>query len=463
MLLKYIYDERLAQASYLLGCADAGEALVVDPMRDITPYLELAEANGLKIIHVVETHIHADYISGGYELAKQTGATLHVSGLGEGDLAYNLEDKSDITINYLKDNERIQIGGVRVEAFFTPGHTPEHMSYLVYDTGAGDPIGVFSGDCVFVGDVGRPDLLDAAGLMVDSKEDGARQQFHSIQRMKALPLYLQVWPGHGAGSACGKALGAVPSTTIGYEKLYNPAFLHHNEDAFVDWLLSGQPEAPRYFAQMKTVNRVGAESTQNLATPQRLDDSALSEIAQSALVIDTRNSEDFAEKHVKGTLNIPFSSNSFSTWAGWYVDYTQPVYLIADEAQLPAIMTALQAIGVDNIGGYFALSAVETGTIQTPQIEPQSAHERDDIMILDVRGQNERDEEYIADSMFIPMGDVPSHIAQIPQDKPIVVQCGGGVRSQVVASILEKHDFEVINLLGGISAWKNAGLPLNNN
>lgn len=459
MLLKYVYDDRLAQASYLLGCADGGVAMVVDPARDIRPYLKLAKANQVRITHIIETHIHADYVSGGIELAHATGATLCVSGHGEGAMAYDLSKHADINVEYLQDGNIINIGGVRVEAVFTPGHTPEHMSYLVYDTGIETPIGIFSGDCVFVGDVGRPDLLDATGMVVDSKEDGARAQFQSVQRMKQLPPFLQVWAGHGAGSACGKALGAIPSTTIGYEALFNPAFLHENEDDFVAWLLSGQPEAPRYFAQMKTVNRVGADLLPQNTIPQ-LDDSELPQLAQSAMVIDTRNSKDYGRKHVKGTLHVPFSSNSFSTWVGWYIDYTQPVYLIADPPQLEAIVTALQAIGVDNIAGYFALSAIEQGEVCTPQIDVQSASEQDDAWILDVRSYNERDEKYIPNSLFIPLGEIPHRLEEIPRDKPLIIQCGGGVRSQMVASILENHHFDVLNLSGGISAWDKAGLNL---
>ncbi len=220
MLLKYIYDDRLAQASYLLACPASGEALVIDPARDISPYLKLAADHGLRIVRVAETHIHADYVSGGRELAARTSALLHLSGHGEAPLAYDFSDVEEAQVVYVCDGDHFMVGGVRVDVIHTPGHTPEHIAFLVTDTGADHPIGLFSGDCLFVGDVGRPDLLDATGMTSGTSEVGAHQQFESIQRLADLPDYLQVWPGHGAGSACGKALGAVPSTTYCVQNCY---------------------------------------------------------------------------------------------------------------------------------------------------------------------------------------------------------------------------------------------------
>lgn len=461
MLLKYIYDDRLAQASYFLGCPGSGTAMVVDPARNIAPYLHLAEQNGMTITHVAETHIHADYVSGGRELAAKTGATLIVSAESDGDLAYDINTADGVNVHYIHDGDTFMVGGVKIKAVHTPGHTPEHMSYLVTDTGADQPIGLFSGDFIFVGDVGRPDLLDATGMLVGSREAGAKTQFASVQAFKQLPAYLQVWPGHGAGSACGKALGAIPSTTLGYEKLFNPAFQHDDEASFVRWMLDGQPEAPRYFAQMKRVNRTGAALLENLPDVPQLSTDALDEALDKGLVIDTRDSAAYARKNLRGTLNIPLSENSFNTWAGWYVDFERPVYLIVADDKRAEAISALREIGADKIGGVFAPeAALLRAHDQIMQIDARAFETLDDAVILDVRGRSEREEKHIPDSLFVPMGDIPAQVNNLPRHQHLVVQCGGGVRSQVVVSLLRSYGIEALNLAGGIDAWEKSGLPL---
>ncbi len=243
MLLKYFYDEKLAQASYLVGCAKTGEALVIDPMRNVTPYLRAAEKEGLRITHVTETHIHADFVSGSRELSATTGATIYLSDMGDDDWKYGYAD--DPRVMLVRDGDFFMVGNIKVDVLHTPGHTLEHIAFQITDTAAADrPIGVFTGDFLFVGDVGRPDLLEEAAGYKGTKEPGARMQYQTVQKFKTLPDYLQIWPGHGAGSACGKALGAIPSTTLGYEKLFNPAFQLADEDAFVRWLLGDSLSRP---------------------------------------------------------------------------------------------------------------------------------------------------------------------------------------------------------------------------
>jgi hydroxyacylglutathione hydrolase len=220
MLLRYFYDQKLAQASYFVGCQATGEALVIDPARHVEPYLATAEAEGMRLVAAAETHIHADFVSGARELAERTGATLYLSDAGDQDWKYLYADQYRHVP--LRDGDTFCVGNIHFEVWHTPGHTPEHISFLMTDTaGANRPMGLFSGDFVFAGDVGRPDLLEKAAGIANTAETGARQMFHSLQRFKGLPDYLQLWPGHGAGSACGKALGAIPSSTIGYEKLFN--------------------------------------------------------------------------------------------------------------------------------------------------------------------------------------------------------------------------------------------------
>ena len=232
--------------------------------------MRTAAKEGLRITHVTETHIHADFVSGSRELAARTGASLYLSDMGDENWKYAYAHEPNVIL--VRDRDTWMVGNVRVEVMHTPGHTPEHIAFMITDTaGADRPIGVFTGDFLFVGDVGRPDLLEEAAGMVGTKEAGARLQYQSVARFKELPDYLQIWPGHGAGSACGKALGAIPSTTLGYEKLFNPAFQFDAEDAFVAWLLAGQPEAPRYFAQMKKVNKEGPALLATLPSPTHID------------------------------------------------------------------------------------------------------------------------------------------------------------------------------------------------
>ena len=464
MLLKYFYDSELAQASYLVGCPATGEALVIDPARDITPYLQVAAQEKVEIRHVTETHIHADFVSGGRELAARTGAKLYLSQMGDANWQYQaVEDKS---IVLLGAGDSWMVGNLRIEVMHTPGHTPEHISFVVTDTRIADrPMGIFTGDFLFVGDVGRPDLLQGLeGSAQNSKEVGARLQFQSIQRAKALPDYLQIWPGHGAGSACGKALGAIPSTTLGYEKLFNPAFQFSDEDRFVEWLLADQPEIPRYFAQMKRINKIGPALLADLAAPVRIPRATLSEtINAGGQVIDLRAADDYRRAYLPGTLNIPATADNFTTYLGWFVDYNRPLYLIlADVAELGAILRSLRAIGVDQVAGYagpdVVLERADTaGNATMPVInakELAAAKPANGLVIVDVRGRNEYREEHIAGARNIPLGFLPQHLNQLPHDHTIVVQCSSGYRSQIAASLLRANGFDnVVNLQDSKERW----------
>jgi len=464
MLLKYFYDSKLAQASYMVGCQATGEALVVDPARNIQPYLETAEAEGLKITHITETHIHADFVSGTRELAAATGANMYLSDMG--DESWKYAYAGDPHVILVRDGDKWMVGNVRVEVLYTPGHTPEHISFMITDTAAADrPIGVFTGDFLFVGDVGRPDLLEEAAGMAGTKEVGARQQFASVEKFKAMPDYLQIWPGHGAGSACGKALGAVPSTTLGYEKLFNPAFQHDSEQAFVDWLLDGQPEAPKYFAQMKHVNKVGPQLMDAVTVPQPLDRGDLDKIlADDGLVLDMRSREAFAAAHVPGTINVPNIGGGCVNYIGWFVDYEKPTYIIAEPGEVASILNAFRAIGIDNVAGHFTPDVMEQGeTVSLPLITAVQLAERmesENVFVIDVRGKSEFDEQHIANATHIPLGFLPRNLDQIPQDATVVTQCASGYRSQIAASLLRKHGFEnVYNLSEGKAAWSLA-LPV---
>lgn len=461
MLLKYFYDERLAQASYLVGCQAIEEAVVVDPARNIEPYVEAAEKEGMQLTGVLETHIHADYVSGAYELAQRIGAKLYVSDEGNADWKY--EYVKDLPHQLLKDGDKITLGKLTFEVIHTPGHTPESISFLLTDGGANadEPIGIFTGDFVFVGDIGRPDLLEEAAGIENTAVPGAKDMFESLKRFKNLPDFIQVWPAHGAGSACGKALGAVPSSTVGYEKRFNWAFKYNNREEFIDVLLEGQPEAPKYFAVMKHVNKVGPKLLKELPTIREITqiNELLELITVGEQVIDTRNNQQFAKSHIPGTINIQ-NTNSLANWAGWLVDYERPLYLLAYRDELDDILIALRSVGVENVVAYMD---VEQALVDARELEsyswisPNEAEEKianQEVNILDVRNQTEWDENHLDNSTHIMLGKLPDRLIDVPSEKPLLLICGSGGRSAIAASILQANGIkEVYNLTGGIDLW----------
>lgn len=463
MILRYFYDKGLAQASYLVGCSASGEALVVDPMRDIRPYIEMAAAEGLKITHVTETHIHADFVSGSRELAVFTGAQMYLSDMGDADWKYAFAEQDGAML--VKDGDTFMVGNIKVEVLHTPGHTPEHISFMITDTaGADEPMGIFTGDFLFVGDIGRPDLLEEAAGMIGTADSGARLQFNTVERYKALPDYLQVWPAHGAGSACGKALGAVPSTTLGYEKRFNPAFRFDEEQPFVDWLLQDQPEAPYYFAQMKKVNKVGPELIANLPVPTVGDRAALdAAIADGVTVMDLRCKPDFIESHVAGTISIPMENTGHINYVGWFVDFEKPIHLILpDHADVNEVLVRFRSIGVDNIPVVYGEEVVSGDVVSLPTFTAPELAERkkeNSLVIVDVRGHSEFAEGHIAGAINIPLGYLPKHLDELPKDRMVVTQCASGYRSQIAASVLERYGFtDVVNLDDNDAGWR-AALP----
>ncbi|HEU4453779.1 MAG TPA: rhodanese-like domain-containing protein [Longimicrobium sp.] len=473
MILKRFYDEALAQASWMVGCAATGEALVVDPNRDVETYLDAAEAEGLRITHVTETHIHADFVSGARELAARTGARLHLSDEGDADWKYAFAAGAGAVM--LKDGDSFKVGNVRIDVLHTPGHTPEHLSFVVTDTaGADRPMGVFTGDFVFVGDVGRPDLLERAAGYRGTMEKGARVLFHSLRRFQErLPDYVQLWPGHGAGSACGKALGAVPQSTLGYEKLFNWGLAETDEEAFVRAVLAGQPEPPKYFAQMKRINKEGPRVLGGFRRPPHLAEDGLAAIVEAgAPVVDLRSAADFAVAHVPGTLNVPLN-RSFNTWAGWLLPYDRDVYLVVPEPGAESVDHAvrdLAMIGLDRVAGWFPAHALEAWraagreTASVAQITSRELAERmrlGTVAVLDVRGRAEWEAGHLPGVPNVPVGYLEDRLEEIPEGLPLVVHCQGGARSAIAASVLQARGFrDVLNLTGGYQEWAAAGNPV---
>ncbi len=464
MLLKYFYDQALAHASYLVGCQRSGEAIVIDPGRDIEPYLEMAKREGVTIVAVAETHIHADYVSGAREMADRIGAKLYLSDEGPADWKYLYA--SQYASQLVTDGDSFHIGNIKFTVMHTPGHTPESISFLLTDEGGGasQPMGIFTGDFVFVGAIGRPDLLEEAAGVVGSAEEGAHALYHSVQRFRGLPDYLQVWPAHGAGSACGKGLGAVPSSTVGYEKLFNPALQFEDEDAFVAYILADQPEAPKYFAVMKRVNKVGPAILGPPTLPARQDTTELPSALSEGQVIDLRDAAQFGAAHVPGTLNIP--ARMLAAWAGWLVDYDKPLYLIATASQALEAQRVIRKLGMDQFQGYFdedEIAAADLRSESYPSASPTEMRkqvEDGEVLLLDVRPTSEWNAGHIPQAQHQFLGKLMETGRAVAGDRTIVTQCLGGGRSAIAASILQSFGADVINLTGGIQAWQAAGLPV---
>ena len=469
MLLKRFYDDTLAQASYMIGCQATGEALVVDANRDVEQYIAAASAEHLRITHVTETHIHADFVSGSRELAARAGAQLLLSDEGGPDWRYAFAAHDGARL--LHDGDTFLIGNIRVDVLHTPGHTPEHICFVITDRPSSDkPVGMLTGDFLFVGDVGRPDLLERAARIEGTMESSARVLFHSLRLLDRFPDYLQIWPGHGAGSACGKALGAMPSSTLGYERIANWAFGTSNEDTFVRQVLAGQPEPPKYFAEMKRINRDGPTVRVSGTALHRLGLSEIEDAQRSgAWLIDTRLAGAFAQGFLKGAINLPLNK-SFTNWAGSLLPYDKDLVVLgSDVAMAERAVSLLALIGLDRVRGVadprVLEQAVADGRVleKMPQTDVQSlaAHGTGGAHVVDVRNNSEWAEGHIPGAEHLFLGSLLERAAHLAKDATIVVHCHSGSRSSIAASLLKAHGYtDVSNLSGGIVAWQKAGLPV---
>ena len=448
MHFEHFVDEGLAQKSYLIGCEDTGEAIVIDPRRDIDVFLRVAAANDLRITRVTETHIHADYLSGTREFQAATGVEVLLSGEGGARWQYEFEHTA------LHGGDTISVGNLRLDVLHLPGHTPETIGFVLYDPPRGpEPVMVFTGDSVFVGDVGRPDLLEKTTDDRDAAVRGARNLWKSIQRLRELPDYVMMWPAHGAGSACGKSLGSVPMSTIGYELATNWAFRVQDENRFVEELLQGQPETPYYFSEMKSRNRTGPPVLGRHPAPPRLTADEVADLLDSAQIVDVRSRYAFAGGHIPGSLGIPLSP-SLSNWAGWMLAYDRPIVLVAADHEVAAVVTALIRVGLDTIVGY--LDSVEpwvdSGRLvaRTRQVDAaEFLANRDAYTVLDVRSQSEFAEGHLEGAHHVYTGHLLREADRIPEGRPLLVHCKAGYRSMVAASALERMGIDDVVVLGG--------------
>lgn len=453
MFFQQIYDESLAQASYLIGCQKTGEAIVIDAQRDVDIYLEIARRNHLSITHVAETHIHADFLCGSRELAAITGATMYLSDEGGPDWQYGFPHTG------LKDGDEIKVGNLGLKVMHTPGHTPESISFLLTDYPATDlPVMLFTGDFVFVGDIGRPDLLEKAAGITGTKEIGAQQMFQSLKKFAALPEYVQVWPAHGAGSACGKALGAVRNSTVGYEQKRNWAFRYDDAFSFSQELLAGQPEPPKYFAMMKHLNKVDRPLLTAVPRhPMLSREEYLAARAKGIKLIDTRSKAEFAKGFIPGSLNIQ-GNNAFATWCGWLLNHQEQFILVADAAHMDDLTRKLMRIGLDNAYGFITDVTATGEALELMDIIDMTGfrqyQHREEVQIIDVRGLTEYEEGHIAGADHVFVGTLEANLSKISTNKQLVIYCQSGDRSAVAASLLRKNGFKNIKIFsGGLNEW----------
>jgi len=449
-----VYDETLAQASFVIGDMSTKEAIVIDPKRDIDTYLEIAKINNLKIIKVAETHIHADFLSGSRELAAATGAELLLSDEGGTDWQYQFPHTG------LKEGSLIFIGQVEISVMHTPGHTPESITFLVRDTKVPvTPQRAITGDFIFVGDVGRPDLLEKAAGQEGSQELGAKQLYASIQKFSKLPGDLEIWAGHGAGSFCGKSLSTIPHSTLREEKQNSKAFQFKNDEkGFVQYILDGQPTPPKYFAVMKQLNRVERPLLIQLPIHPILSPISLQKaIDNKLIVIDTRNKNEVAIGQIPGSLHIE-NGKSFSTWLGSLIDYQHQIVLVTDENYMEDLTRKMMRIGMDNIYGFvISLNKMNVALEKSDliNIEGLKNHlNKKDVQIIDVRTESEYDKGHIKGVENIVLTLLEKNLQKISRDKPIIVHCQSGLRAAMAYSILKRNGIKNLSIyLGGINEW----------
>ena len=464
MLLKQFYLNCLAHASYLIGDEESRTAAVVDPQRDIEQYLALAAEHGLRIEHVFLTHLHADFVAGHLELRDRTGARIYLGARAQAEYPFVP----------LRDGDSVDLGSVRLQALETPGHTAESISVLVYDLrrGSDEPDAVLTGDTLFVGDVGRPDLrvalgwsaTDLGGLLYDSLRD----------KLLPLPDATAVYPAHGAGSLCGKALGTETVSTIGEQRRSNYALQPMSKTAFIDLVTADQPDAPAYFtydAVLNSQERPTLDEALARLGPMTLEQ-VLALQAVGGQVLDTRDPAEFAAAHLAGSINIGLCGQ-YATWAGSVLTRERPIVIIADPGREQEAATRLGRIGFDHVVGYLAdgmlcLESRPDLVAHTERLSPQTAAERaaaavngSTPCVIDVRAPSERKDKRIAGSVGIPLNHLGDRYGELPADRPLYVYCAGGYRSSIAASLLQRHGFaHVSEIAGGLTAWDAASLPV---
>ncbi|QNE79752.1 MBL fold metallo-hydrolase [Streptomyces rutgersensis] len=459
MFFSQYYLECLSQASYMIADESTGHAVVVDPRRDVSEYLNDAEARSFTVVGVINTHFHADFVAGHLEMAARTGAWI----------GYGRRAETEYAIRKLAEGDTISLGDVTLKIMETPGHTPESISVLVYERAEDSvPYGVLTGDALFIGDVGRPDLLASVGVTAD--ELGAMLHDSVQNKLMSLPDDVRVFPAHGAGSSCGKNLSTERQSTIGEQRATNYACAPMSEKDFVAIVTAGQSAAPGYFAYDADLNRRERELFDPASPPQALGaQDFLARRAAGAVVVDARDPQEFAAGHLREAVNVP-ADGRFAEQAGTVLPLEAELLVVAPEDREEEIVTRLARIGFDRVVGYLAspdeaLEAVADEV--TPASRLTAAQLRAELegdnppVVIDVRNCGERGENgFIESALHIALGELPRHLDEIPRDKPLVLHCAGGHRSSIAASLLRQHGFEdVSDVLGGWAAWALLNTP----
>jgi glyoxylase-like metal-dependent hydrolase (beta-lactamase superfamily II) len=453
MFFKQFYLGCLAQASYMIG--SDGEAAVVDPRRDVDVYLAEAAAQGLTIRHVVETHLHADFVSGHRELAERTGARIYFGAAANAAFPHVAVHEGD----------EIRMGQITLRFLETPGHTPESISIVVEDRGApGALLSVLTGDCLFIGDVGRPDLLGARM----SAQELAGMMYESLhQKLLKLPDSTVVYPAHGAGSLCGRNISSETSSTIGQQRKFNYALQPMTREAFIQLMTADLPEAPAYFSRDARLNREGAAALSTLPAPRALEPGEVAALqAAGAVVLDTRTSAEYGTGHVHGSVHMG-QSGQLASWAGALLSPETPIVLVAeDEERVAEARTRLARVGLENVAGYLGGGILawdregrplgRTDQIAVDELRARLA-EGADLQVLDVRRPAEWRAGHIAGAELIPLNELPARAREVDSKRPVAIICASGYRSSIAASLLERAGLpSVINVVGGMNAWNGA-------
>jgi glyoxylase-like metal-dependent hydrolase (beta-lactamase superfamily II)/rhodanese-related sulfurtransferase len=457
MVLKQYYLGCLAHASYLIADQVSGEAAVVDPQRDVEQYIADAGQLGCRIAHVFLTHFHADFVAGHLELRDREGATIRLGARA----------RAEYPFVPMGDGDELRLGRIRLEVLETPGHSPESISILVYDPDHSEdrPYAVLTGDTLFIGDVGRPDLRAALGW---SAEQLGAMLYDSVrEKLLPLPDDTLVYPAHGAGSLCGKNLSTDTVSTIGIQRLYNYALQPMSRERFIEVVTTDQPDTPAYFtydAILNTRERPTLEQALERQLRPLSVEQVLALIAQGAQLLDTRDSVEFEGAHLPGALNIGLGG-SYATWCGTILDRERPVVVIAEPGRELEAATRLGRIGFDTIAGYLdggmqELAAVPELVQRTERITAGSVAEQLDSseapLLVDVRTPGEFELSHIEDAISLPLSQLPGRLGELPDDRPLVVYCAGGYRSAIAASLLRRAGHErVVDLVGGIAAWES--------
>ena len=450
MYIKPFFVKGLAHISYLLGAKT--QCAIIDPRRDIQVYLDEAESMGLQITHILETHLHADFISGHLDLAKVTGAKIYGPKSG----------KMNFDHVALSEGDEFAIENLKFKVLETPGHTPEHIGYVVTDVSRGeDPCAYFSGDTLFVGDVGRPDLFPGRA------DELAEKLFNSLKKVKELPDFVEVYPSHGAGSLCGKAISAKRSSTVGFEKKYNDALKYKTLEEFKGKLLESMPAAPDHFKRCSATNQAGPAIIDEMPPVRKMPPEEFKEVMEreDPIILDVRDTASFGGQHIPGAINIDINSN-FPTFCGWLLPVDHPILLVAGcEGDLEQAILGLHRVGLDKILGWlkggmykWAVKGYPVATLPQMSVQEMKKHcEKRDLNLLDVRTKKEFDSMHIEAAENLPLPDTRTKFDEVGEE-PTIIFCNSGHRSTTAASILMKHGVKnIMNLPGGLTAWQAAG------